>query len=209
MVVIDATMLLLLLRPDAGVPKDSEGKEIPDFQARLAYWIETTEAAGTKIIIPTPALSEALVRSGKAGPKIVEKIKEYAVFQIAAFDELEAIEVAAMTKADIDAGDKRGGASKESTWAKIKYDRQIVAIAKVAQATIIYTDDGDIRAFAKKVGISTIRLEDLPLKPLPPQQDLPFDANSVPDVTDKEVAAAEALLAANLETEDDAEEKDA
>lgn len=185
MVVIDATMLFLLLRPEAGTPKDSEGNEITDFQARLSYWVETTEAAGTKIIIPTPALSEVLVRAGKAGPKLLEKIKEFAVFQIAPFDELEAIEVAAMTKVDIDAGDKRGGASQAATWAKIKYDRQIVAIAKVAQAPVIYSDDKDIKTFAAKVGITTIRLEDLPLKPLPPQQDLPFHEGAVLNVTDE------------------------
>lgn len=201
MVVIDATMLFLLLRPDAGTPKDSEGNEIADFQARLSYWVETTEAAGTKIIIPTPALSEVLVRAGKAGPKLLEKIKEFAVFQIVPFDELEAIEVAAMTKADIDAGDKRGVASEAATWAKVKYDRQIVAIAKVAQAPVIYTDDKDMKAFAAKVGITTIRLEDLPLKPLPPQQDLPFDESAASRISDEEVVEASDIL----ETTDDSD----
>lgn len=56
MVVIDATMLLLLLRPDdAGVPLDpTTNAPVADFHERLAYWIEETERAGTKIIIPMP-----------------------------------------------------------------------------------------------------------------------------------------------------------
>lgn len=170
MVVIDATMLLLLLRPDAGVPLDpATGAPVTDFQERLSHWIERMEAAGTTIIIPAPALSEALVRAGKAAPRIIERIKEFAVFQIAPFDTLEAIEVAEMTRAAIDAGDKRGGVS--ASWAKIKYDRQIVAIARVAQATTIYSDDDEIRTFGERAGLAVVGLAALPLPPKPDQID--------------------------------------
>jgi hypothetical protein len=86
---------------------------------------------------------------------------------------MEAIEVAAMTKSDMDKGKKRG--TVEATMAKIKYDRQIVAIAKVAQAATIYTDDMGIRSFATRAGMTVIGLADLPERPLPPQQDLPFE----------------------------------
>lgn len=204
MVVIDATMLLLLLRPDVGVPIDSHTKQpIPDFHERLSYWIEQTEAAGTTILIPAPALSEVLVRAGPAGPAIVEKLREFSVFQIVPFDALEAIEVAAMTKAAIDGGDKRSGAAKDSTWAKVKYDRQIVATAKVAQATTIYSDDGDIHTLGKRANISVIRLSELPTKPLPPQQDLPFDQDAVDQAEAAEIKTAEGQLKRQDEAQDD------
>jgi hypothetical protein len=46
-----------------------------------------------------------------------------------------------MTRAAVDAGDKRVGS--DATWAKVKFDRQIVAIAQVRRATAIYSDDAD------------------------------------------------------------------
>ena len=38
-------------------------------------------------------------------------------------------------------GNKKDGSGEP--WAKIKYDRQIVAIAKVIGASAIYSDDGE------------------------------------------------------------------
>jgi hypothetical protein len=95
-----------------------------------------------EIIIPTPALSELLVRAGDDMQSLVNMLQKSAVFHIVPFDTLAAIEVAAMTQRAIDNGDKRGGV--DCSWAKIKYDRQIIAIAKVHRATAIYSDDDDI-----------------------------------------------------------------
>ncbi|MFZ3326068.1 MAG: hypothetical protein WA231_09320 [Methylocella sp.] len=50
---------------------------------------------------------------------------------------------------------------------KIKYDQQIVAIAKVWGATTIYSDDEDIKVLAVKIDV--IGLSALPL-PLPPEK---------------------------------------
>ena len=66
-----------------------------------------------------------------------------------------------MTRVAIAAGDKRSGAS--ATWVKVKYDRQIVAIAKVAHADTIYTDDEGLRGFAEAQGLSVVKLAELPL----------------------------------------------
>lgn len=171
MVVIDATLLLLLLRPDdAGVPLDpSTNAPVTDFQERLSYWIEETERAGSKIIIPTPALSEVLVRAGAAGPAIVEELRKYSVFEVAAFDAIEAIELAAMTREAMSAKEKREGLTPTATWAKIKFDRQIIAIARVRQATTVYTDDEDIKTFGVRAGLGVVALHELPKRPLPPQ----------------------------------------
>ena len=58
------------------------------------------------------------------------------------------------------------------TWAKLKFDRQIVAIAKVCGATSIYSHDGGIQTVAGRVGIEVLRLHDLPLPPEMLQMDL-------------------------------------
>jgi hypothetical protein len=107
---------------------------------------------------------EALVRAGPAASQqIIEHLQRYNVFRIEAFDARAAVEVAAMTRKALDSGRKRGQSA--ATWAKVKYDRQIVAIAKVCGAATIYSDDGDVRTLAKTVKIDVIGLADLPLPP--------------------------------------------
>ena len=162
MVVIDATMLMLLLFPEASVPKGSDGTPILHAPERVKGLIETIEKARTKVIIPTPALAEALVRVGPASSeKIVEQINYHWTLRLEPFDARAAIEVAAMTRRAVE--DKRQKMDEKATWAKLKYDMQIVAIAKVNNAEAIYSDDGDIRAIAGRVGIRVIGLADLPV----------------------------------------------
>ena len=170
MVVFDATIMFLFLRPDARGPLDSEGKPVEKTQERVAHLIGHLERAKIRIIVPTPVLAELLVDAGKPGSQIVEIINKSAVFRIVPFDTLAAIEVAAMTRSAKDAGDKRGGLT--AAWAKVKYDRQIVAIAKVAQATMIYSDDDDVRKLAGEANIPVTGVAELPLPPEKDQAEL-------------------------------------
>jgi hypothetical protein len=172
MVVVDATTLLLLWRPDAGAPRDLEGKPVSHVRERIEHLISTLEKTKTKIIVPTPALSEALVRAGAVAPAIVDLLDKSSVFEIKGFDSKAAIEVAMMIRDAIAAGDKRGGA--DSSWAKVKFDRQIVAIAKVAGAGTIYSDDHGVRIFAEAAGIAVVGVADLPLPPQSQQVELPL-----------------------------------
>ena len=114
-----------------------------------------------------------LVNAGReASQQIVEHLQKHAVFRIEPFDTKAAIEVAAMSRSAKKSGKKRGDST--ATWAKVKYDRQIVAIAKVAGATTIYSDDGDVATLAKAAGIEVVRLEDLPLPPEDTQLKMDF-----------------------------------
>jgi hypothetical protein len=129
----------------------------------LIFSFNQLDASRTKIIIPTPALSEVLVHADQAGPEYLNRLQQSSVFRIESFDQRAAIEVAFMIREAIMKGDKRSG-SKEQ-WAKVKFDRQIVAIAKVNDATAIYSDDTGIRSFAQLANISVVGLGDLPLPP--------------------------------------------
>jgi hypothetical protein len=163
MVVIDATILMLFFRPDVSVPARRGGGAIELPKERIAHLIQRLEKARTKIIVPTPVLSEILVRAGpQASQEIVEQLNRFAVFRIESFDARAAIEVAAMTRGALAATGKKRGNSN-APWAKVKFDRQIVAIAKVARATAIYSDDGDVRTIATGENIPVIGLDELPL----------------------------------------------
>lgn len=161
-VVFDATMLLLLLRPGVRAPLDpGTGRPVAHAEQRIAQLVGDLERARVKIVVPTPALSELLVHAGNAGPKLVEQITRSAAFKLAPFDTLAAVEVAEMARTAIAAGDKRAGAA--GSWAKVKYDRQLVGIAKVARADTIYSDDEELRRFAEAQGLQVVRLAELPL----------------------------------------------
>jgi hypothetical protein len=162
MVVIVATMLMLLVRPGTPAPAGPDGLPIEKSKERIELLVEKLQRARTKLIIPAPALSEVLVRvTPEASQLIVEYLNKYAIFRIEPFDTKAAIEVAAMTRAALARKAKKG--HSPATWAKIKYDRQIVAIAKVCGATEIYSDDADIAGIAKAAGIKVIGIADLPL----------------------------------------------
>jgi hypothetical protein len=168
---IDATTLMLLLRPDVPIPNGPNGLPIDKPKERIEYLIKRLNDAGTKILIPTPALSEALVRAGVSGSQdMVEKLQKFAVFRIEAFDLRAAIEVAAMSRDAIANGRKKG--KSDATWAKVKYDRQIVAISAVHSVKTIYSDDGDIRALGERSKIKVVSVADLPLPPEKAQFDM-------------------------------------
>ena len=168
MVVFDATILLLTLDPTTPAPLDpTTGKPVSQPKERVDYLIQNLEEERTKIIIPTPVLSEILVRAGKAGPSYLSIIEKSSAFKIEPFDIRAAIEVAHMAGGAIVTGKKKGPSVQ--TYAKVKYDRQIVAIGKTLSATVIYTDDKDLKALAETYGLKVIRISELPIPPEDPQ----------------------------------------
>lgn len=166
MVVFDASVLLFVLNENtpASVPRAKE---------RVEYLIDRLSAAGERIIIPTPALSECLVHAGPAGPDYLAVIGKYACFRVASFDERAAVEAAVRTYQARERGLRKGG-NPESARGKIKFDRQIVAIAVVERATAVYSDDKDVIAYAREAGMEGYLLADLPLPPDDPQSSLPL-----------------------------------
>jgi len=167
MVVFDASILLCALQENtrASVPKAKE---------RVEYLITRLSEAGEKIIIPTPALSECLVHAGLAGPEYLALIGKQSCFRIASFDERAAIEAADRTYQARARGHRKGGVPDQPK-TKIKFDRQIVAIAAVEGATAIYSDDTALCGYAREAGMEAFLLAELPLPPEEPQADLPFE----------------------------------
>jgi predicted nucleic acid-binding protein len=166
MVLFDTTVLSLMLHPSAKPPKDSQGRPVERAPDRIENLVRKLEEAKTKIIIPTPALSELLVVAGPEGAKYLTEINNRSCFKVSDFDQRAAVEAAIQIRHALKLGDKRQGTS--ATWAKVKFDRQIVAIAKVEGVKTIYSDDEDVEKYGKALGIEVKRVESLPLPP--PQQ---------------------------------------
>ncbi|MGH7084528.1 MAG: type II toxin-antitoxin system VapC family toxin, partial [Acetobacteraceae bacterium] len=161
MVVFDASILLFVF--DENTPSSA-----PRAKERVEYLIDRLSEAGEKIIIPTPALSECLVHTGPAGAEYLTAISKQSCFRVASFDERAAVEAAVRTYNARQRGQRKGG-NPDASKTKIKFDRQIAAIATVEGATAVYSDDSDVRGYAVEAGMEAYQLSDLPLPPENPQ----------------------------------------
>ena len=160
---IDSSALTLLVNPQAKPPNDPE-TALPVAQSteRIEFFLSSLGPNDT-IIIPTPALAEALVYAGDGAPAILNALKGRARVKVRPFGERAAVETAAMTREAIEAGDKRSGS--DAPWQKVKVDRQIVAVARVEGAQRVYSDDKALVRFAKLVGMPTVSTWELERPP--------------------------------------------
>jgi hypothetical protein len=157
--ICDSSYLIAFLHPNPNPPMDRQGKAVTLFRERISALIEELSAANDIIGIPAPALAETLVRSGPNRAQYMKILGDSWKFQLVPFGSRAAIETAdliAIVKKNKDQWD---------TWAKVKFDIQIVAIAKAESVSVIYSDDQDIEKFAKRLNIHVVRICDLPSPP--------------------------------------------
>jgi len=171
-VVFDSAFLLLVLDPKAPTPRDPKSdKIIEKGRARVEYLIDSLSDARTRMLVPAPVLAEVLVHAGAATAGYIVKIRGVSSMQVADFDTLAAIECAQLTGAALKKGKKRGAASNEP-WQKVKIDRQIIAIAKVHRAEIIYTCDAGLAGASRAEGFDVKHVADPPMPPLKDQAEM-------------------------------------
>lgn len=161
-VVFDANVLIDLLHP----------KTHADKKVRLEHLVAELQKQRTQVLIATPSLTEVLVKADKASQEYLNKLSGGKSFRIVPFGQRAAVECAVAMSDAVSKGDKRGGL--KGTWAKVKFDRQIVAIAVAEGAKVIYSDDDDIHRFAKLASIGAVKTTDLPLPPEAAQGNLPL-----------------------------------
>ena len=159
MVIIDTTMLLLFLNKNTRAPA-----HISHPHERVNSLIERLQKKGEKIAIPTPVLSEVLFLSGPGGESYLPILEKVTVFKIYPFDTLAAVTLAIISRKESRKHGKKRGPSEES-WAKVKFDRQIVSIGMTLGVTEIYSDDMELRNLAQANGIKPIGLADLTIPP--------------------------------------------
>ncbi len=154
-VVLDADILLLLLRPDHAAPPcdPATGDEVSAWRARLGELVARLEEDRSSIVIPTPVLAALLLRAGRATEALLRRIEARRAFQVQAFDLRAAVEAAAMAR---DGGGDAPSAAEERA-------RQVVAIARVNGASRIYGDDAALRMLGRRHGLDVVGLAELPL----------------------------------------------
>lgn len=166
-VAFDASILAYVIDANTAAPIDPKtGAPVTFCKERVEYLIEILQEGDAKIIIPTPALAEVLVKAGAAAPAIVAGLSRSKHFRLVDFDIRAAVEFAARQS-------KRSRGIVPRT--KAKFDDQILAIATVENATVIYSDDQHI-ANAAPPNMVVTGIAALELPPTKAQHDL-FEEN--------------------------------
>ncbi|NMT33767.1 type II toxin-antitoxin system VapC family toxin [Stenotrophomonas maltophilia] len=163
-VALDANALISL----CGDPSDERTK--------LEYLLEMLDRKRGLVIIPTPAVSEFLVAADQASHDLMEVLQSKSSVRICPFDLAAAYECSQINAAAIGRGNKRDGVQHNKPWQHIKFDRQIVAIAKCNGAQLIVSDDEGVRACAKRLGIQALSMSDLEFPEHERQAKMPLEA---------------------------------
>lgn len=184
MVVFDTSVLALAFDVSFKAPTDpNTGTLLTDCKTRIDNLIDNLSKKKVRILIPTPVLAEYLVRGGADKAKRLNEFSTSRAFTIAPFDQKAAIECALLSEQDMVRGTSSSGQELESK-AKVKFDRQIIAIAKAQGVEVIYTGDINFAKCANKNGISTTMTWEIPFPLAAAQQTLEF-TNSADASSDK------------------------
>ena len=163
MVVFDTSVVLLTLNPSAPGPLDpATGIPLTHADLRVKFLLKQLSDQKVQVGIPTPVLSEFLVMAGPKKQEFANAFISSGNFKLFTFDELAAIEVAFLEDADLKSG---RALDANTTKAKVKFDRQIIAIAKVNRADVLYCSDDKLGSVAEKNKIKVIYTWDLPMPP--------------------------------------------
>jgi CRISPR-associated DxTHG motif protein len=114
-------------------------------------------------------LTELFIRATPTLTEMLSLLQTTHGFRFLPFDYKAAVECGALLRG-------RGSSAKRAgtTWGKVKFDHQIVAIARAEGADIIYSDDSDVKTLGAAVGIEVKGVWDLPAKPVEAQGKLPL-----------------------------------
>lgn len=157
----DSTMLSLLLNPKSKAPLDpATGKPVELARERVLDLVRRLNKSRQKIIIPAPVTAEILSVVGPANADYLRIINRARIFEVKPFDEVAAIELAFLNR---DVFAKQDKTNKVETRQKVKVDRQILAVCKVADCETVYTDDANLRNRAEMCGMKALGIADIPI----------------------------------------------
>src|SRR5262249_33190371 len=150
---------LFLLNENANPPL-VDGQPLPRCRERVELLIADLKARGESVLLPTPVLTEVLIRAEAAAAGYLQILSKETAIRIVDFDRLAAVETARMLGQLLSTGQWPKGSEPRT---KLKFDAMIAGIAKTRQASMVYSDDGNMRALGRTFGFSVKGLVDLPL----------------------------------------------
>ena len=172
---VDSNILTLLLNPIASPPVDPTTEQpLTHCRERIETLVDRISEANGRLIVPAPVVGEISCIC-EPTHAYLESMIRFSCVEVGAFNTRCAIECADLIKAAKAEGDKKSGV--KGKWQHLKIDYQIVAIAKVYGATMLYTDDKDQAVFARKAGLDVFASWEIELS----SEKAQYDMNFLPD----------------------------
>lgn len=163
-IVIDTNVLVQIMRNERSTDlRHPETGEVIDrpFE-RASALVDHVDAVGGLVVIPAPVLSEYLFgidkKSFQAHLDVINSVKS---IEVAPFDDIAAIECAMLVS---DSEQKQ--LDPDATKAKLRVDRQILAIAVASRVSEIWTHDIGLTKKAESMGLSVKSLADIGPPPI-------------------------------------------
>ena len=166
---VDTSVLAWIIDPAANMPAPPVGV-VGDVGARLQQLVAELDRDRAELAIPTPVLAEIFSAAGRDPAAILADLSGRSGVLVLPFSEREAIECGLLLREMLPVEARQGRPRQ-----LVKFDAQIVAIAKTAGASMILTTDAGLAAAAKRAGIAAPSLWDFPMPLSDAQGALPLD----------------------------------
>ena len=170
---IDSNYFAVLIDQASGTIQDQKGSAIEFVRERLLHFIKENKA---EVILPSPVYSELLMISTVTTELLDKYLGNNGRFIICPYD-VRAARVHAEVEKPILRKDKRAG--RNETMARLKFDRQILSIAKQNGVELIVTSDTGVISDSKRYDINTICVAEMDLPPSIRQPGLDLDQGEV------------------------------
>lgn len=179
-IVLDSSVLIYLAYPNAPAPIDPATNEVvAHCPERIEGLLEDLNESGSQLIVPTPVLSELLIRANDKQLEVLGAVTNRRAVTVVPFDTAAAIENAALRRSR-----KIAKAAAGETRKEVSFDLQILAIARVAGADLVLTDDQNLRRHCEAAGMRAAGIGDLSLPDSKRQIGIEFQAGNSADAAD-------------------------
>jgi len=187
-IIVDTNILIALMKknsPRANLLGEDGFTPVENLELRARALLDHIERSGGTIVIPTPVLAEYLlgIDGEKNKHSQIAQISSMNCFEIISFEELAAIECSLLPSLH-EFKQFAKQIDSNQTANKIRFDRQIISIAKANGINEIWSCDGEVIKKGREVGIEVKSIEEMMPIPLSDQFPLNFLDNT--PATDKD-----------------------
>ncbi|MGG2139933.1 type II toxin-antitoxin system VapC family toxin [Symbiopectobacterium sp. RP] len=164
-IIVDTNILICLMEknsPSTNLLGDDGFSKIENLELRSRALLEHIERQGGTIAIPAPVLAEYLLGiDGERNKHAhVERISSMNCFEIIPFEELAAVECSLLPSIqEFKQFSKQINSNQTAN--KIRFDRQIISIAKANGITEIWSSDGEVIKKGKEAGIDVKSISEI------------------------------------------------
>ena len=158
-IAFDSSFLIAMAEPNVPLGAASGSLAPEEARERFSRLLKELDKSRTQIVLPTPVLAEVLVRRSDQMARLLQAVQRSSRLLIAEFGPAAAAEAADMIRLHLP--DRKGRLAHLSRHG-VKFDLQILAIAKVQRCGTIYTTDSGLAELARRSKILPISMAQLP-----------------------------------------------